>query len=207
MLATLRHFTVALLFCLQGEASLAQSAMSEAVVAPSPFKDLRAEKWRRTSLVNTTAGAVQHGGDDLFGSGGVTDYLTERLANSLPADAQVQLKTADIRLFVPGTRIDPTQLSTVQALVPAGALAAGPIAALISGFSKNKSASAVFCISIAGKDYLGNDARLFRVGPDAELKDSIAAAAAVLAKNVASGTTTDSPACSPGWEGGQPQPE
>jgi hypothetical protein len=207
MQVTLRISTFVLALCSQANLALAQSQASEVAAGPAPMKDLRAAKWRKTQLENTSAGAVQHGGDDLFGPGGVALYLMERLSNSLPADEQPQLKTADIRLFVPGTRIDPTQLSTVQALVPAGALVAGPIASLISRFSKNKSASAVFCISIAGKDYLGNDARLFRVGPESELRESIAAAAAVLAKNVASGTTTDSPACSPGWEGGQPQPE
>lgn len=169
--------------------------------------DLRAERWRKTSLANTSAGAVQHGGDDLFGTAGVAGYLAERLAPYLRPDTEVQLKTADIRLFVPGMSIDATQLSTVQAVVPSGAMIAAPIALLISGFSKNKSASAVFCVSIAGKDYLGNDARLFRMGPDAELKESIAAAASMLAKNFASGASTDSPACAPGWEGGQGQKE
>ena len=50
-------------------------------------------------------------------------------------------------------------------------------------------------------------ARLFRFGAEGELRASIEAAVTALAGNIVAGTTTTSPACAPGWEGGQPPHE
>ncbi len=75
----------------------------------------------------------------------------------------------------------------------------------MSTTTENKSASAVFCLNVDGRDYLGNNARLFRFGPEGEMRNSIDAAIALLSKNIAAGISSTSVACEAGWEGGQPQ--
>ncbi len=147
---------------------------------------------------------MQHLGDDKFPSGSLPTYLTKRLASTLASvKAQsVALKTTDIRLSIPAARIDETQLDT--AIATSGLIAA-PIFALMASTTENKSASAVFCLNVDGRDYLGNDARLFRFGPEGEMRDSIDAAIALLSKNIAAGISSTSVACEAGWEGGQPQ--
>jgi hypothetical protein len=173
-----------------------------------PVADLRAVEWRSTSVQNTSMGVVQHSGDDIFPDGTV-GFLRRRLSVVLASKrgVDVQLKTSDIQLFVPDVKVDPGAVGAAQRAVPAGAMLAAPVAALLSSFSKNKSASAVFCLAVGGSNYLGNDARLFRVGAESELKASIEAAVATLAQNIAAGKPTTSPACEPGWEGGQPRRE
>jgi len=188
-------------------AQLSPAQQAAPVEAPA-IQDLRAEQWLRTRVLNTGSGVVQHTGDDVF-PGGTIGFLRERLTSVLPRDGSmaVQLKTADIRLYVPDVRVDEGAVGAAQRTVPGDALLAAPIALLVSSFSKNKSASAVFCVCIDGHDYLGNDARLFRFGAEGELRASIEAAATALARNIVAGTTTTSPACAPGWEGGQPPHE
>jgi hypothetical protein len=169
------------------------------------FFDLRAPEWHSTRVVNTTSGVVQHTGDDIFPDGTV-GFLRERLSSVLPTDSgiEVQLKTSDIRIYLPNVKVDENALRATQNSVRSGGYLAAPIVYLLESFSRNKSASAVFCVAVGGKDYLGNDARLFRAGAEGELKASIDAAVKILAANIASGKPTTSPACEPGWEGGQP---
>lgn len=112
------------------------------------------------------------------------------------------MKTTDIRLSIPGARIDDTQLATA---VATSGLIAAPVLALMSTTTQNKSASAVLCINIDGRDYLGNDARLFRFGAEGEIRESIDAAIAVLNGNIAAGVSSTRVACEAGWEGGQPR--
>jgi hypothetical protein len=179
------------------------AAEEAAVVA---VRDLRAERWRTTAVINVGSAAIQHTGDDTR-LGSFRTLVAKRigaLPNITPISV-VSLKTADVRLSLPDVRVDQNAVEVTGQLVPNGALLAAPIAALISMFSKNKTASAVFCVSIDGKDYLGNDARLFRIGAEAELMDAVEVALQRLSKAVASGTATDSVACEPGWEGGQPR--
>jgi len=172
------------------------------------IEDLRAPKWHATTILNTGTGVVQHTGDESFDSGTI-GFLQARLAGVLASEptAVVRLKTSDIRLYLPDVTADENAIRAVQSSVRKGAFLAEPMARLLSAFSKNKSASAVFCLSINDQDYLGSDARLFRMGAESELKSSIEAAVTVLAQNIASKTTTTSPACEPGWEGGQPPRE
>jgi len=189
-----------LLFC--SSQAFAQLPLADA--GQVPIEDLRATSWRVTTIVDTGLGIVQHTGDDTK-LGKISDLVASNILPVLDKNSvkKIQLKTADIRLSLPDTKLDSIQITTAQALVPAGAVIAAPIALLFGTFSKTKSASAVFCLSIDGKDYLGNDARLFRYGAENEIRDSIGAALATLSKNITAGVTTTSPACAPGWEGGQ----
>jgi hypothetical protein len=174
------------------------------VTAPVAVQDLRAAQWKRTAVVQLTTGVVQRVGDDLFPGKSLPDYLVSQLSPTLIASGAkaVSIKTADIRLSIPGAKVDETLLATQVAM--SGWIAA-PIVGLLAQTSKDKTAAAVLCASVDGRDYLGNDARLFRFGGEGELKQSIQAAIAALAKNISTGATTTSVACQPGWEGGQPQ--
>ncbi len=166
--------------------------------------DLRAAEWKATRVVQNAQGVVQHLGDDRFPGGSLPAYLTQRLARTLASvKAQsVTVKTTDIRLSIPGAKLDEAQVAT--AVATSGPIAA-PILALMSTTTQNKAASAVFCVSVDGRDFLGNDARLFRYGPEGEMRQSIDAAIAILERNIAGSTTTASVACEAGWEGGQPR--
>jgi hypothetical protein len=164
--------------------------------------DLRAAQWRITKVLQNAQGVVQHLGDDKFPGGSIPTYLTQRLARTLASvGAQsVAVKTTDVRLSIPDAKVDETQVATA---VATSGLIAAPVFALLSTTSKNKSASAVFCLNVDGRDYLGDDARLFRFGPEGEIRESIDAAIAILDKNIVGGVTTKSVACEAGWEGGQ----
>ena len=166
--------------------------------------DLRSDEWLTTKVVNTGVGVVQHTGDSIFPTGTV-GFLRQRLGAVLPTDPAVviQLKTSDIRLSIPDAKVDQTTVQSLQHSNPKGAYVVPVVALLTESFSKTKSASAVFCVAVNGQDYLGNDARFFRFGAEGEMKDSIDAAVASLARNIAAGNATASPACEPGWEGGQ----
>ena len=161
-----------------------------------------------TTVRNVSTGVIQYSGDDIFPDGTV-GFLRRRLAVVLSSDPSVvvHLKTSDIQLYLPDVKVDSGAVAAAQRAVPAGAIVAAPIAALLSSFSKNKSASAVFCVSVGSLNYLGNDARLFRFGAEEELRASIEAAVVGLASNIATGKPTTSPACEPGWQGGQPRRE
>lgn len=182
--------------------------LSDASVATIPVtavvSDLRAIEWRVTKVLQNSQGVVQHLGDDKFPSGNLPTYLAQRLAGTLASvrARSVAVKTTAIQLSIPGARIDETQLATA---VATSGLIAMPIVALMSTTSQSKSASAVFCLNVDGRDYLGNDARLFRFGPEGELRESIDAAIEVLNKNIAAGVSSTSVACEAGWEGGQPR--
>jgi hypothetical protein len=181
------------------------STPTTAIPVTAKVIDLRATKWKTTKILQNAQGVVQHVGDDKFPNGNLPAYLAQRLARALAVvSAQyVNVKTTDIRLSIPGARIDNTQLATG---VATSGLIAAPVLALMSTTSQNKSASAVLCLNVDGRDYLGNDARLFRFGPEGELRESIEAAITVLEKNLAAGVSSTSVACEAGWEGGQARP-
>lgn len=128
-----------------------------------------------------------------------------RIVSGINQNTQIELKTADVRLSLPDARIDDIAVNVARHAVPQGAAFAPAFAALFSKFSKDKVASAVFCVSIDGKNFLGNNARLFRYGAEEELDASIEAALKVLEQSIQSGAQTESPACEPGWESGQPR--
>lgn len=177
-------------------------ASAVAVPVTAALTDLRAAEWRTSKVLQNSQGVVQHLGDDKFPSGNLPAYLTQRLARTLASvKAQsVAVKTTDIRLSIPGAKVDETQLAVAAAK---SGLIAAPVLSLMSTTDQNKSASAVFCLNVDGRDYLGNNARLFRFGPEGEVRESIDAAIAVLDKNIAAGITSVSVACEAGWEGGQ----
>lgn len=175
----------------------------EAKATPAVINDLRDPRWKDTRVVDTGAGVVQYTGDAAV-SGGLISYLGLRLQNHLDPSSKVALKTADIRLSLVGVSYGVTHVFSDSAkVVLIGTLISVPISALMSAFEKNKSASAVICVSVDGNDYLGNDARLFRYGAETELRESIEAAVQRLIENIKHHRVTDSPACAPGWEGGQ----
>jgi hypothetical protein len=180
-------------------------ASPPAVPVTAVVFDLRAADWKMTKVLQNSQGVVQHLGDDKFPGGDLPHYLAQRLALTLATvkATSIAVKTTDIRLSVPGAKIDQAQLAMA---VTTSGLVAAPMFALLSTTSRNKSASAVFCLAIDGRDYLGNDARLFSFGPEGELRDSIDAAIGSLAKNITAGITSASVACEPGWEGGQARP-
>lgn len=184
--------------------SLALSASS--LAASIQVTDLRAGRWKRTSVVNVGTGVVQYTGDDTkYGSFAT---LVEKVIQQVPSvteSTRIELKTADVRLSLPDAKIDYDSVNVARYVVPERAVFAPAFAALFSVFSKDKMASAVFCISIDGKNFLGNDSRLFRYGAQEELDASIEAALKVLGNAIQTDSTTESPACEPGWEGGQPR--
>jgi hypothetical protein len=194
---------------LVGCASPIEKPLADASAASVPVtaavSDLRATEWKTTKVLQNSQGVVQHLGDDKFPGGSLPNHLAQRLARTLDkVKAQsVIVKTTDVRLSIPGARLDEIQLAT--AVGTSGVIAA-PVFALLSTTTQNKSASAVFCLNIDGRDYLGNDARLFRYGPEGEMRESIEAAIAMLNNNIAAGVTSTSVACEAGWEGGQPRP-
>lgn len=168
--------------------------------------DLRADRWKRTSVVNFGSGVVQYTGDDTK-HGSFATMLEKRIrsVSGINRNTRIELKTADVRLSLPDARIDETAVNAARHAVPQGAAFAPVVASLFSKFSKDKVASAVFCVSIDGKSFLGNNSRLFRYGAEEELDASIEAALKVLEQSIQSGAQTESPACEPGWEGGQPR--
>ncbi len=185
---------------------LALTSLLATATAYAEVRDLRAQQWKSTTVRNVGTGVVQHFGDDTQ-LGTFTSLIGGRLKTILSPDSgPVEIKTVDVRLSLPNARIDEVALQTVQLSSQSlGApLIAAPVAALLSRFSKDKTASAVFCVSIGGKDYLGNDARLFRFGAESELRESVEAALVRLKAAVEAGASSTSPACEPGWEGGQP---
>lgn len=171
-----------------------------------PIEDLRDSRWRTASAVDTGQGVVQYLGDAAVPNG--IPALIQRQLSAvewLRSDSKVQLKTADIRVSVPNVSLKGARvISNSQAVATIGTLASFPIWTLLSSFEKNKSASAVFCVSVDGKDYLGNNARLFRYGADEELAGAIDVAVKTLVMNMRARRTTDSVACEAGIEGGQP---
>ena len=170
-------------------------------------EDLRDARWKVTTVEYLGTGVVQHLGDDTK-LGSFADLITNRLqaAPLKTPISQVSIKTVDVRLSLPYARIDEGALGAAQRSSPNAGLIAAPIVALLAGFSKDKSASAVLCVTVNGKDYLGNDARLFRFGAEDELRASIEAALEKLSKAVELEEASTSIACEPGWEGGQPRP-
>ncbi|WP_157549039.1 hypothetical protein [Piscinibacter sakaiensis] len=164
--------------------------------------DLRAAVWKRTQVLQNNVGVVQHLGDDRFPGGSLPDYIAQQLADLLNGrDARtLGIKTTDIRLSIPGARIDENRAAVISATT---GFVAAPMIGLLSTMERNKTASAVLCVSVDGKDYLGNDGRLFALGAEGELRSSLASAIKKLRDNFASGTVTSSPACERGWEGGQ----
>lgn len=183
-------------------ATLALSASS--LAASSDIVDLRAARWKRTYVANVGTGVVQYMGDDAkYGSFATLVEKSIRPVLRGAESLRIELKTADVRLSLPDTKVDEAAVNAARNAVPAGAAFAPAIAALFSAFSKNKMALAVFCVSIDGKNFLGNDARLFRYGAQEELDASIEAALKVLSNAIQTGSETESPACEPGWEGGQ----
>ena len=209
MLATMRsHFVslglvVLLAACAAPQENAVEAAASEKPQFTGSVVDLRAPEWRNTKVIQTSQGVVQHLGDDGLPEG-LPGFLVGRIGNSLSrvGARSVEIKTTDVRLSLPEAQLDEVQTST---MVVMHGLVALPVVDLVSRFSRNKSASAVFCISVDGKDYLGNDSRLFRFGADEELRESIEAATAVLARNIESRAYSNSAACEAGWEGGQPR--
>ncbi len=174
------------------------------ITVTAAVTDLRSTEWKATKVLANGQGVVQHLGDNSFPGGSLPAYLAQRLAPSLTA-AQAKtmsIKTVDVRLSIPDAKIDQAQLDTAVAMQ---GLIAVPIVGLFSAATRNMTASAVICVNIDGKDFVGNDARLFRFGPEGELRDSIDAAIALLAKNIAARAASTSVACEPGWEGGQPR--
>ena len=169
--------------------------------------DLRAERWKRTSVESTGRGVVQYTGDDTrFGP--FSDLIEKRIRQipGLAESTRIEIKTADVRLSLPNVVVDANRIHAVQAAVPPGAAYVPGLAALLSTFSKDKTASAVFCVAINGKNFMGNEARLFRFGADGELNTAVEAALTMLKEAVQSDTPTESLACEPGWEGGQARP-
>lgn len=188
--------------------------LAAAACAPTSFAeviDLRAEKWKRTTVANVGTGAVQHTGDDTK-LGSLRDRVMNRIAAlpSVSGASRVEIKTIDVRLSIPDAQLDWAAVRHVQSSPqlydPKYAAFAPVFASLLARFSKDKTASAVFCVAVDGKHFLGNDARLFRYGPEEELVASLEAALSALEKAIQSGAATDSPACEPGWEGGQEGP-
>lgn len=178
----------------------------QAAAEPAELLDRRAPQWKATTVRNVGTGVVQYTGDDTqFGNLAV--LLRSRLVSSgaLAASQPLEVKTTDVRLSLPDVKVDEEAVQAVQLVVPGGQVLAAPIAAILSAFSKNKAASAVFCVAIDGRHFLGNDARLFRFGAEGELRDAVESAIQRLTAAVRSGATTESPACDPGWEGGQAQ--
>ena len=175
-----------------------------AILVDAQVVDLRADSWKKTQVLQNAVGVVQHLGDDRLPGTNLPQYVAQELADLLNQRGvkRFAVKTADIRLSIPGAKLDQVQLANMVATT---GLIAAPVMSLLSTFERNKSASAVFCVSLDGRDYLGNDARLFSFGAEGELKDSLSAALAVLKQNVAAGKSSTSPACDPGWEGGQPR--
>jgi hypothetical protein len=178
------------------------SAVQSAAALKATVADLRSDTWKRTQVLQTTTGVVQHLGDDRFPGGSLPDYLAQQLAETLNKKGakSLAIKTTDIRLSIPGARIDQVQAATITA---ATGLVAAPMIGLLSTMERNKTASAVLCVSVDGKDFLGNDGRLFAFGAEGELRASLAAAVNKLRQSIEAGTATSSPACEPGWEGGQ----
>jgi hypothetical protein len=183
------------------EIQLVPTSQSAALLN-AQVEDLRADAWKKTQVIHTSTGVVQHLGDDRFPSGGLPAYVAQQLADLLNKNGakKLTIKTTDVRLSIPGARVDPTQAA---ALTAATGLVAGPMIGLLSTMERNKTASSVLCVSVDGKDFLGNDGRLFAFGAEGELRSSLAAAINKLRQNIASGTPSSSPACEPGWEGGQ----
>ena len=169
--------------------------------------DLRAENWKTTHVLQTSSGVVQHLGDDRFPGSSLPGYIGQQLADLLNRQGvkRIRVKTTDVRLSIPGARVDPVQSVAVAAATGTTSLIAAPMVGLLSTMERNKTASAVLCVSIDGRDFLGNDGRLFAFGAEGELRSSLAAAIAKLRKNIESGVSSNSPACEPGWEGGQPR--
>jgi hypothetical protein len=180
------------------------AAPASPAALPASVTDLRSSEWKTTRLLSNSQGVVQHFGDNSFPGGSLPAYLAQRLAPSLATagSSSMTVKTVDVRLSLPNAKLDDTQVLTAVAMH--GPVAA-PIFQMLSTTARDKSASAVICVAVDGNDYLGNDARLFRFGPEGELRDAIDAAVALLGKNIAGRVTSDSVACQPGWEGGQPR--
>ncbi|MFN7882247.1 MAG: hypothetical protein ACK5PF_04445 [bacterium] len=178
------------------------SAVQPTAALNAAVADLRADAWKKTQVLQTTTGVVQHLGDDRFPGGSLPAYLAQQLAETLNKKGAktLTIKTTDIRLSIPGARIDQTQAATVTAVT---GLVAAPMIGLLSTMERNKTASAVLCVSVDGKDFLGNDGRLFAFGAEGELRAALAAAVTKLRQSIESGAVSSSPACEPGWEGGQ----
>jgi hypothetical protein len=178
------------------------AAVQPTAVLNAAVTDLRSEAWKRTQVLQTTTGVVQHLGDDRFPGGNLPAYIAQELTELLNKKGakRLTIKTTDIRLSIPGARIDQVQAATITAVT---GLVAAPMIGLLSTMERNKTASAVLCVSVDGKDFLGNDGRLFAFGAEGELRASLAAAINKLRQSIESGTVSSSPACEPGWEGGQ----
>ncbi|NBD19794.1 hypothetical protein GTZ97_03795 [Aquabacterium fontiphilum] len=164
---------------------------------------MRANHWKTTKVFSTSQGVIQHLGDEAF-DGGIVKFLPQTLAPALHARnaRTIVIKTFDVRLSLPDTtKADPVMTST---LVSMHGLIALPMIELMNQFSRNKTASAVICVNVDGNDYLGNDSNIFMWGAQEELENSIHRAIKILSKNIIQGEKTLSPACEPGWEGGQP---
>lgn len=172
--------------------------------AVSDVRDLRADRWKKTTVANVGTGVVQYTGDDTkFGQFPVRIEDRLRALPEVKKSSLIEIKTIDVRLSLPDVHVDPLDIQAQQVAMPRGAALVPGIAYLFTNFSKNKSASAVFCVAVDGKNYLGNDAKLFRFGPEDELSESIERALKLLEQAIRSGNSVDSPACDPGWEGGQ----
>lgn len=158
--------------------------------------DLRDARWRESTIKLNVKGAVQYRGDDAL-PGGIPNYLWSHLKEALESKGakSVSLKTADWRIAIPDL--------SIPALGP-NTLGIDQIHYILTAQS---SASAVLCVSVDGIDYMGNHAHLFRSRSEQEAIVALSQALTVLRTNIQRGNSTDSPACQPGWEGGQPRIE
>lgn len=182
--------------------------LGSATLAVADVQDLRAERWKRTTVVNVGTSAVQHTGDDTR-LGPFPDLIERHLrsASAIDPSARLAVKTVAVSLTLPQTSVDEQAVATAQRAVPSHALLAPIAGILLSRFSKDKSASAVFCVAINGQNYLGSDARLFRSGAEKALEESVQAGLEALVQAIRKQQVSASPACDAGWEGGQATPE
>jgi hypothetical protein len=105
---------------------------------------------------------------------------------------RVQIKTIDVRLTLPDLDAPAKGQYTMN------------VDQLNYQLTAKSSASAVICLNVDGVDYLGNFATLARIGLQKEMVAAIDNAIGSLKSNLVSRTASKSPACQPGWEGGQP---
>ena len=156
-------------------------------------QDLRAARWTKTSMAPNVKGVVQHRGDDAL-PGGIPNYLWSHLQATLEGKGvkHVALKTADWRIAIPDLNVPVLGPNTMR------------IDQIHHALTAQSSASAVLCISVDGVDYLGHHAHIFRSGSEQEAIVALSQALTVLRANIQRGHPTDSPACQPAWEGGQP---
>lgn len=164
--------------------------------AAHPFitQDLRDPKWRATTITPHVKGIVQQRGDDAI-IGGTPNYLWTHLQQTLLSRGakHVQLKTADWRVALLDLSVPVLGPNTMG------------IDQIHHVLTAESSASAVVCISVDGVDYLGNHVRSFRSAPEPEALVALSEAVWALRANIENGMPSNSPACEPGWEGGQPR--